>query len=885
MESLENLAVEALDTLKKIADTAESQSHEVGLSMSAFATVNASTAMELADRINTRTQERMVNLAQLQSRPAIARLVIADEDNRLETIYITLSVEANVQGVRLCSYNNNKGKGRLASLQVGDGADVILPSGTRYFEVRERLTFDPTKIDGEWDSRPAIHFRDNQAPLTIKSLLALLRDQGANDEEIDEYTRQLAEADADDNIKVGLQRAIIGAMELRTQPILDKFQDSIFRLPLDSRLVILGPPGSGKTTTLIKRLSQKIDLANLDPDELELAEAPSASGLLHHHNWLMFTPTALLKDYVKSAFNKLDVPVSPERMKTWDEYSRDIARRSLPILRSGNRKGMVLKQNTNILKSGTITRQIEWFEAFAQFQNTLFVKEVAEAARRLAAVGNKDVARIGASILSLLEKGEMQPVRLLASLAEHFKDLTQRLTDGRKTTREKLTAVLRLEVNKDRALLADLVEHLRTMAPESDDDPDDVEVDDDEDETSPKQGLRAADAAFYKALRAKAVAEVTKRAPSKTSRNAVILAWLEARGVALPELRQIGETIMTQRAMTRISRAPANYVNGIPARYRLFRREAVGDGIWYSELSGPADIDASELDVILLSMLQAANQMSNDEQLMRRLDESAPSILSDVANLTRTQILVDEATDFSPIQLACMASLCDQRTRSFCAIGDFNQRLTRWGTRNRNELKWIIPSAEVHEVTTVYRQSRRLTEFANSILSEGDQIFDSTQPMFVENEGVAPVLGLKLSNDQLIAEWIALRIGEIESVSGNLPSIAILVSGEDRLEAVANALNTAVEESSLRAVACPKGQSVGPENDIRVFSVEHIKGLEFEAIFFVDIDFLEEQAPDLFQRYIYVGATRAATFLGLTCKGRNLPPSMQHVADKLEKKW
>jgi DNA helicase IV len=51
---------------------------------------------------------------------------------------------------------------------------------------------------------------------------------------------------------------------------------------------------------------------------------------------------------------------------------------------------------------------------------------------------------------------------------------------------------------------------------------------------------------------------------------------------------------------------------------------------------------------------------------------------------------------------------------------------------------------------------------------------------------------------------------------------------------------------------------------VRVFDVQHIKGLEFEAVLFVGLERLAQRYPDLFEKYLYVGATRAAMFFGMT---------------------
>nr|MDQ8213648.1 hypothetical protein [Mariniflexile sp. KMM 9835] len=63
---------------------------------------------------------------------------------------------------------------------------------------------------------------------------------------------------------------------------------------------------------------------------------------------------------------------------------------------------------------------------------------------------------------------------------------------------------------------------------------------------------------------------------------------------------------------------------------------------------------------------------------------------------------------------------------------------------------------------------------------------------------------------------------------------------------MAEALTNELEDHNIRAEACVGGKSLGEANDVRVFDVQHIKGLEFEAVFFVGVDILAKKNPELF---------------------------------------
>jgi len=861
-ELIKPIATESLDTIAKIAEAAKTQlsgPHSSGAD--AFASINTFTSTEAVRNRGQISEANIEGYRLLSREPAIARVVVVDEDGRKATYYFcrTAPVSIGDSSKKFASYRAPVG--RLAELAVGDEYILRQDGRTVSVEIVERARFHPVLAAEEWDARNAVLEGDGFGPLTVESLRALLRSAGV---EIDATALDnlLAEERTADNVRAGVRRGVITKMDLRDQPILDRHQGEIFRLPLNSRLLILGAPGTGKTTTLIRRLGQKLDMAFLD--EAERQAVQSGTGDNHAQSWIMFTPTELLKLYVKEAFNREGIPAPDDRIRTWTEFREDLARNVFGVLRSAaSSSSLVMKDSAKTLEAGTESDEIAWFTDFDQWQQSSFWEEMRAAARSLSENPSRDVAKLGSRIVATLDAAGPRPqASVFTSLMEVAGEI-RNLVDGMKeTTDRKIRGALNLQVNRDKQFLDNMVTFIEGLG-ELGDDADDQESDDDDEAAQPRVGRAAAAAHYMRAVRAQARARARKRTVAKTSPTGRLVEWLGDRSLADQDLPEVGESLVLQSALRTFVNPVRRYINGIPARYRRFRRLRQSEKRWYqADGFSATDMHPLEVDVVLLAMMRGTDNVITGARRLRDADTTARSTLERLERLYRTQVLVDEATDFSPIQLACMAVLARPGTRSFFACGDFNQRVTNWGTRSIEEMTWVVPDIATKAISVAYRQSRQLHDLARRIVSlSGASAADAVLPDFAENEGVRPVLAKGMADVPVIAAWLANRIVEIETFVGELPSIAVLVNDEDNVRTVASALGEALTDQNITVIPCPDGQVRGRDGAVRVFNVRHIKGLEFEAVFFVGIDRLAEIYPDLFDKYLYVGATRAATWI------------------------
>jgi DNA helicase IV len=198
----------------------------------------------------------------------------------------------------------------------------------------------------------------------------------------------------------------------------------------------------------------------------------------------------------------------------------------------------------------------------------------------------------------------------------------------------------------------------------------------------------------------------------------------------------------------------------------------------------------------------------------------------------------------------------------------------------------VSSAIETKNINIVYRQSRKLNDFAASLLSMmgGDRSALGELPDDSIHDGVPPVLLEHAIDIDTAACWVADRISEVESSVKQMPTIAVLVNDEKDVRPMADLLTKYLEDINLKAVPCEEGQALGEGADVRVFDIKHIKGLEFEAVIFVGVDKLADDKPELFDRYLYVGTTRAATYLGMACYDA-LPEQMHILRGSFSEKW
>ena len=852
---------------------------------------------------HARTETRR-HLERIARQPFVARVDLEWMDDDFgtpappEIIYITRGSASDladaIPGARVVSYLAPLG--RTAEFAAGEWASVASPGQHREAEVRQRIRIRPVHQDGQWDGRDgSFEFDTWSAALdSIRTFLDRLEPTGEPPDALvhDVIGELLEEADKRTQVREALRRQVVDRMILRDQPILDRYQGDVFRMPINRRLFLLGPPGTGKTTTLIKRLAQKRAADGLTEEEAEhLDRLGLLSSIPDPSSWVMFSPTELLQLYLRDAFNKEGVAANPENLKTWDRHRLALGKDVLKVLRTARSGRFRLDEHVYPLADRTSYGITALQVDFENFFNEAMFQRARESVRHLRTRGSDGVTRVLDDHLASIETGQASSPRQLIGILDlaGFQPELQTVQQDIETELRRMANVL---LRSYKPLLDEMLGALPSiLATENEDD--DME---DEDEAADATVERTRGSADKTALCAKLLMSAIRsrsrslalgrRAPG--GRMGRVLGFLDERLPSTDEMEALGHLVVTSQHLRTLVRFARTLVMGAPAWFNRFRRLKDVQARHYAgavtQVIEQNRVSPEEADVIILTMLRNARLLleSNPGHLS---GQSRHEWLEEIKGHYALQVFVDEATDFSAVQLSCMLEMCHPRLRSWFACGDLNQRITYGGIRSVADIRGIGEATgvqiDIRTIRRAYRQSAKLRELAAELAVDHHEAETTMEdPGFEDNVGVAPQVMEHCAGTSVI-EWLASRITEVESATGRLPSIAVFVHDENQIDVLVEQLRAQLANENVPVAGFRDGRAIGDAAEVRVFDVRHVKGLEFEAVFYLGIDELAKAVPELFERYFFVGVSRAATYLGVTCENV-LPDSLERVREHFE---
>lgn len=778
-----------------------------------------------------------------------------------------------------------KVKEKTVSLTIYNRASYAIASGTKVINIK-------------------INIAGDKATHLYKSLNEIITDIKKLEREIDEEQEKTSRIKSEkekakqlelikekkkalDNAKAEKQLFIKKQLSLRNQYILDPQQEEIKRSNIfEGILVIDGGPGTGKTTALIQRImflkasSIKEYKPKLSNEQIEI--------LTGNDSWIFFSPSELLRLYLKNNMTDEGLNASDDKVKVWKIYVNELCRRYKLFNSETRRPFLDLNKAGEFFNhsSSNIKKLSEEFDNFFfNYQKEKIQKVIRidpeNFSWKFTAIGIRE---------SITKKDNIESwkdwIRLYRDLNDKFGDRTNDIVSQYQVLSDKIANEILLRIKKDPDLSKKVDELIEKILENStneiliDDDNEEEVIDFDESELSTQEK----ELELFKRLKS----ICRKNAILKYDKNVRLTKDEQELEKLMPNLEtefeysKLGDLAYYIKYYRRIvSGSISNIFSEFPKIYKLFRKEKFEKFL------------TSEGKETLTGILKDRNsRIHYDEQvfLLYKINYAVKTLFSSDKNAylnsnnsfinsfrdhTKSIIAIDEATDFSVLEIISMISLSNPLISSATLSGDLMQRMTKQGMRNWAELSEILNDIDVRTLDVSYRQSQTLLEIAKTIYVNELGGENNYRAYAEKNDNEPKPLAYFSPNENSKVNWIAERVIEIYNSYGHsIPTIAIFLSKD--FEEFTKALNSSeiLSDVGIKAVLCRDGQILGDENTIRVFPLEYIKGLEFEAVFFHNIDSLEES--DILLRYFYVGLSRATFYLAVTGI-KDFPKSLQKI--------
>lgn len=687
------------------------------------------------------------------------------------------------------------------------------------------------------------------------------------------------------------QRYIRESTELRMQPILDPEQETIKRAKiLDGMLIIDGGAGTGKTTTLIQRINF---LTAFTIGEYREDLSPEVINELEG-SWRFFSPSRLLKQFLKNSMDSEGLNSNDRYTKVWSDYLNEVFKKYTlfnpstqnPFIKAHGFSESVFPNDSSVL--------LRLFEML----NKAVLEDI-----------NKRLNRVIDSRidgLSWSEKGEVLKQKAKSALnkdsieayikqfevwkkkeRDSIKDDLEELND--KLNRLSARIEVRVKENKPE-LYQEITDYLQERFEKR------YEVDVDEEEED--EDFESEDSAIQtfnpqlersRFFRRLTTAKALRSLKKGFNKRKVLKDWGDELEFSFEniDLTEIGELIYFRTFTNRmIAGGGTAVLSRVPTVYKQIRSDIVD----FLEENGYKNerfraliekdrkrIHTDEMNLVLWFINQTIKNLRMESPTT--YDQLDHNYVTGFKEEVRSVVAVDEATDFSPLELAAISSFSDPRFNSVTLSGDLMQRMTASGIADWEALDNLFPEAQVERLTVSYRQSPTLLELASQLYENVTGVKPDFKAYIPKSKGEPKPVVVQKESSEEISDWLEHQIIGVYSAYGNsIPSVAIFAESDEAVIQIAKALQ---ESDRLLDVGITIRHSTSdselvPDAQVCVYNIKNIKGLEFEAVFFANIDCLDVPDEELLQKYLYVGLSRAAYYLGVSYK-KELPESLRFL--------
>jgi len=672
-----------------------------------------------------------------------------------------------------------------------------------------------------------------------------------------------------------LTRFIRQQGKLRFNPILDPTQNKIKTSNLfnGKTVIIEGGPGTGKTTTMIQRLKYLTDTYAIEEDfnkgaglyNLSVSQKDDLlNAIKEQRDWIFFSPSKLLKEYLSDAMNREGLTNTREKVWNWHDFCKKVIRDNYhlfdPTDDNAPFKASRIKDTLFFQKSDVIQEFAGYFLNQLRLIKSRFPK-IDESATRY------KWTSIALNIRQRFDGCEdfslTQFISLFDSLERLYAaDCRELLKENRDTIKQIAEEIFILISEKD--VIKEKIEGLLTptVTEQNEDVEEDFETIEEDLTDRAIQIIRQWFKRYCYSLKNSDI----KLTPKQDLLSEILLPVLTESHKA--KISRVGELALFEQFAKYTRGVVSNIMGGFPAKYKRFRKKMLSEQNPNLNLEVLKELvqrrEGKELHPQEQSLLIGfINNLA--KMVLNASPKSRHTFTDAYLELSRPIIGIDEATDFCKCDIYAIQSLLSTKYSSLTLCGDMMQRLTPFGITDWKDIEDIITSPVILKMLTSYRQSSSLLNVARQLYT--DTI--GTEPnykAYMKSTKVPKPLAFVSDDEQEKVEWIVQRIKEVYiAYDKKLPSIAIFLNDKNSIPRFVELLNDTdfIVDTDIKVLDGSEGNVLSDSNDIRVYPINVVKGMEFDVVFFHNIDKTNEKT-DLLKRYIYVGVSRAAFFLGIT---------------------